>query len=77
LSGIRERYVRTLRDGDPRGEPTRSGHQRLLPGAGAARLLAEEHLPQLEEVLSDGRPAAAMRVFVRLDRELSDAAVDA
>ena len=41
------------------------------------RLLAEEHLARVEEVLSDGRPATAMRVFGRLDRGLSDAGAEA
>jgi hypothetical protein len=41
------------------------------------RLLAEDHLAAVDEVLSDGHPADAMRVFVRLDRGLTDAGAEA
>jgi hypothetical protein len=40
------------------------------------RLLTEDHLAQVELLLSDGRPATAMRVFGRLDRGLSDAGAE-
>jgi hypothetical protein len=36
------------------------------------RLLADEHLGRTEEVLGNGQAAAAMRLFVRLERDLPD-----
>lgn len=42
-------------------------------GAGLDRLLAEDHLASFEELSSDGRVAAAARVFLHLDRALSAA----
>ena len=54
-------------------------HDERLSRVGAAldRLLAEDHLTSIEGVPSDDRVAAAVRVFLHLDRALSAAGPDA